>query len=70
MPTNSVGSGATGIQGLADVMDMQLSTHCDGSTFDDPFVEVDVVEVTGSDVDLQDREEPTFETSTGTGGDH
>jgi hypothetical protein len=47
MPTASAGFVATGIQGLADVMEMQFSTHySDGRTSDDPFVEVDFVGVT------------------------
>jgi hypothetical protein len=64
MPTVSAGFVATGIDSLADIMDMHFSTpHCDGSTSDDLAVGVDFVGGTGSDMDLQDQE-PTYETAT------
>jgi hypothetical protein len=69
MPTASAGFVATGIQGLADVMEMQFSTHySDRRTSDDPFVEVDFVGVTSSDIHLQDQEEPPSKYETETEG--
>jgi hypothetical protein len=65
MPTVSAGFVATGIGSLADIMDMHFSTpHCDGSTSDDLSVRVGFVGGTGSDMDLQDQEESTYETAT------
>jgi hypothetical protein len=70
MPTASAGFVATGIQGLADVMEMQFSTHySDGRTSDDRSVEVDFVGVTSSDIHLQDQEEPPSKYETETEGD-
>jgi hypothetical protein len=69
MPTVSAGFVATGIDSLADIMDMHFSTpDCDGITSDDLSVGVCFVGVTGSDLDLQDLEEPTYETATETAG--
>jgi hypothetical protein len=49
-------------------MDIHISTpHCDGSTSDDLSVGVGFVGVTGSDMDLQDLEEPTYETAKDSG---
>jgi hypothetical protein len=65
MPTVSAGFVATGIDSLADIMDMHFSTpHCDGSTSDDLSVGVGFVGGTGRDMDHQDQEEPTYETAT------
>jgi hypothetical protein len=65
MPTVSAGFVATGIDSLADIMDMHFSTlDCDGGASDDLSVGVGFVGATGSDMDLQDQEEPTYETAT------
>jgi hypothetical protein len=65
----SAGFVATGIDILADIMDMHFATpDCDGSTSDDLSVGVGFVGVTGSDTDLQDQEESTHETATETAG--
>jgi hypothetical protein len=65
MPTDSAGFVATGIDSLADIMDVHFSTpHCDGSTSNHLPAGVGFVGVKGSDMDLQDQEEPTYETAT------
>jgi hypothetical protein len=64
MPTLSAGLVATGIDSLADIMYMHISTlDCDGGASDDLSVGVGFVEATGGDMDLQDQEEPTYETA-------
>jgi hypothetical protein len=69
MPIVSAGFVATGIDSLADIVDMQFSTpDCDGSTYDNLSVGVGVVGVTGSDMDRQDQEDLIFETVTETAG--
>jgi hypothetical protein len=46
-------------------MDVHFSTpHCDGSTSNHLPAGVGFVGVKGSDMDLQDQEEPTYETAT------
>jgi hypothetical protein len=65
----SAGFVATGIGSLADIVDMHFSTpDFDGSTYDNLSVGAGFVGVTGSDMDLQDQEEPMFETATETAG--
>jgi hypothetical protein len=55
MPTVSAGFVATGIDSLADIMDMHFSTlDCDGGASDDLSVGVGFVGATGSDMYLQD----------------
>jgi hypothetical protein len=69
MSTVSAGFVATGIDCFADIVDMHLYTpDFDGSTSDDLSVGGGFVGATGSDIDLQDQEEPTYETATETAG--
>jgi hypothetical protein len=64
-PTVSASFVATGIDGLADIMDMNFSTlDCDGGASDDLSVGVGFVGATGRDMGLQDQEEPKLETAT------
>jgi hypothetical protein len=69
MPIVSAGFVATGIDSLVDIMNMNFSTpDCDGSSSDNLSVGVGFEGVTRSDMNLQDQEEPVFETATETGG--
>jgi hypothetical protein len=54
--TDSAGFVATGIQGLADVIDMHFATRfSDESASDNPFVDVGFVAETSSDIDFSIR---------------
>jgi hypothetical protein len=65
MTTVTAGFVARGSDSLADIMEMYFSPlDCDAGASDDLSVGVGFVGATGSDMDLQDQEEPTYETAT------
>jgi hypothetical protein len=65
IPTASAGFVATGIDSLADIIDMHFSTpDCDEGVFDDISVGVGFVEATDSDMDPQNHEDPKYEAAT------
>jgi hypothetical protein len=69
MSTVSAGFVATGIDVLRISWTWDFYTpDFDGSTSDDLSVGVGFVGATGSDIDLQDQDEPTYETATETAG--